>query len=105
LYLSQVDQYQNKQCCAGNNEKILDKTDCRLSLSDTVILIENGRSEIKRGNARAALLSELTDLSKEHKIDIACINASEKSMGFRLSFFGIPEELHQRFRNVWGVNR
>jgi hypothetical protein len=73
------------------------------SFADTTILIENGKAECKRGKACSALLFELTELSKNQDVNIACIKAWMTSTGFKLAFFGVPEHLRQRFRNVWGV--
>ena len=75
-----------------------------LPLADTVILIQNGRVDVKRGKVRTVLLAELAELSKAQSIEIACITADATPNGFRLSFVGIPKGLHQRFRNVWGAN-
>jgi hypothetical protein len=76
-----------------------------LPLADTVILVDNGKTVIKRGKIKSALKSQLDELAKSLRINTACINASENSRGFMITFFGISEEFHQRFRNVWGVNR
>ncbi len=75
-----------------------------LPLADTTLLVENGKVEVKRGHVRSVLLSELTELCQINHVTVACINARTKSTGFKLAFYGIPEELHQRFRNVWGVH-
>ena len=75
-----------------------------LPVAGTTILIEHERAALKRGRERSILLSELTELARHHHIEIGCIHAWTTSTGFRLAFFGIPTELHQRFRNVWGVH-
>ena len=75
-----------------------------ISLSEISIIIENGKAKVRRGNVRLGLKSELEELSHHNKINMACINAQTTAEGFRLSIYGVPKELQQRFRNVWGVN-
>lgn len=76
-----------------------------LPLAETTVLIKGGRAIRKRGDARSVLLYELTDLAKSNNITDACIHAaSAGNSGHRLSFYGIPRSLHQRFRNVWSAN-
>jgi hypothetical protein len=75
-----------------------------LPLTDTAILIEDGKAAIKRGKVRAVLLSELSELSRTNQIEIACILASTTATTFRLSFLGVPGCLRQRYLNVWNVN-
>jgi len=71
------------------------------------ILIIDGRAIAKTGKVRATLLVALGQLANKHHIEAACIHAvatnSARSSTFQLTFFGIPEELQQRFRNVWSV--
>jgi hypothetical protein len=76
-----------------------------LPLGDTTVLIDQGKVEVKRGKVSSRLLSELDELSKSMNIDVGCIHAQTTPVEFRLSFIGIPKELRQRFRNVWGANR
>jgi hypothetical protein len=76
-----------------------------LPLGDTTVLIADGGVVARRGNPRAALLSELSEWVKCNGIHDACVHASTTgASGFRLSLFGIPDSLHQRLRNVWGAN-
>ena len=76
-----------------------------LPLTDTVVLVQNGRVVAKRGRIRTALLSELAELVRCNQIQTACVMARTTASTFRLSFLGVPDEtLRQRFRNVWGVN-
>jgi len=75
-----------------------------LPLADTTLLITDARLEVRRGKVRAGLLRELNELLKLHPLAMACIQARTTQTGFRLSFHGIPQELHQRFRNVWSAN-
>ena len=75
-----------------------------LPLTDTAILIKDGKAAIKRGKVRAVLLAELTELSRTNQVEIACILARTTTATFRLSLFGVPEPLRQRYLNVWSAN-
>ena len=74
------------------------------STASVVVWIENGKPTVRRGQIRPALLSELADLATASQIATACILATTTDHGFRLTFHGIPESLHQRFRNVWSCH-
>lgn len=76
----------------------------RLSLADIVLVILHGRVQVQRGTVRPGLLSELGELVQHTHIENGCIQARIASSSIRLSFFGIPEKFHQRFRNVWSAN-
>ena len=76
-----------------------------LPLSNTTVLIVNGRARAKRGRVGTSVLSALSDLAKVSGVRHACIHASVKANGLaRLSLFGVPQSLKQRFRNVWGAH-
>jgi hypothetical protein len=75
-----------------------------LPLADVVVVIDHGRATVTRGSLRPGLLGELNDLAKILDIDPACIRARTSSLGYRLTFVGVPEEYRQRFRNVWGAS-
>lgn len=75
-----------------------------LPLTDTAILIENGKATVKRGKLRSVLLSEISELAGTNKIQLACIMARTTPATFKLSFAGIPKDLQQRFLNVWSAN-
>jgi hypothetical protein len=75
-----------------------------LPLSDVTVVIDNGRAVATRGTIRPGLLSELTEVARVMNIDSACIRAQATSLGWHLSFVGIPKECQQRFRNVWGAH-
>lgn len=74
-----------------------------LPLARTVVLLQDGKAEAKRGKARPALLAEIGDLSRQVGVDIACIHADHRGGASRLRFFGITVDFHQRFRNVWSA--
>ncbi len=74
------------------------------STAPVAVWIADGKVTVVRGRIRPALLSELADLANASQIDTACILASSTDHGFRLTFHGIPESLHQRFRNVWSCH-
>jgi hypothetical protein len=74
------------------------------STASVVVWIENGQATVRRGRIRPALLAELADLANASQIVTACILATTTDHGFRLTFHGIPEPLHQRFRNVWSCH-
>ncbi len=75
-----------------------------LPLGDTTLLITGEKVEVRRGQVRSGLLSELNELLRMYPLNIACIHARTTQTSYHLTFFGIPEDLHQRYRNVWGVN-
>jgi hypothetical protein len=76
-----------------------------LPLGSVTILIANGKATPRRGRPRSVLLSELSQLAQSNGIHLAAIHASAiGKSGYRLSLFGIPKRLHQRFRNVWAAN-
>ena len=76
-----------------------------LPLAPTTVLIADGKVVVKRGKIHSALVSALKQLAYSNEITIACIHATEiGNSGHKLSFFGIPDKLHQRFRNVWAAN-
>ncbi len=79
----------------------------RMPFRQISILILDGHAVAHRGKVRATLLAQLGALASRHNIDAACIHAvatnSARSSTFQLTIFGVPEELHQRFRNLWSV--
>jgi hypothetical protein len=76
-----------------------------LPFAETTVLFDRGQVEAKRGRPRNLLLAELKSLATANGIEDACIHATGYGKtGFKLYFTGIPKELHQRFRNVWGAN-
>jgi hypothetical protein len=84
--------------------KLRVKLAASLSRADAVVLIADGELEVRRGQLRAALLSDLQELARASGIRHACIHATFLDSRYELRFTGIPERLHQRFRNVWGAN-
>ena len=75
-----------------------------LPLTDASVIIADGKATVRRGNVRSVLLSELEELARSSGLDLGCIRAQTRGNGFRLSFYGVPPQLRQRFRNVWGAN-
>ena len=76
-----------------------------LPLADTTVLITDGNVVTRRGRTRPALRAELGELARTTGVVDACIHAyTTGHLGCRLSFFGIRDSLHQRFRNVWCAN-
>ena len=76
-----------------------------LPIAETTVLIVDGKAVVTRGKANSALASEVQGLASSSGVTIACIHGSEAgSAGHKLSIFGIPDNLHQRFRNVWAAN-
>jgi len=77
-----------------------------LPVAGTTILLMKGTARVKRGKVRSALISELTLLAEAEQIECGSIHVKQvQGRGDRLTFYGIPEALHQRFRNVWNANR
>ena len=75
-----------------------------LPLADTTVLIDGGRAEARRGVVHSRVLSALADLAGANGIETACVHARTAGKSLSLTLFGVPESLHQRFRNVWGAN-
>lgn len=75
-----------------------------LSFADATVLIQDGHAVAKRGAAPFILLAELAELARTNGIETACIHARMTGHGFSLTLFGVPQALHQRFRNVWAAN-
>ena len=77
-----------------------------LPLGNTTVLIESGKALRKRGKLPATLLSELSDVAASNDVRHACLHERDtRATGFKLRMFGVPADLHQRFRNVWAANR
>ena len=77
-----------------------------LPLGDATVLIENDKAVRRRGKLPATLLSELSDVAASNGVRHACLHErGTRGTGFRLRLFGVPADLRQRFRNVWGANR
>jgi hypothetical protein len=75
-----------------------------LPLGTTTVLIEDCRAKTTRGAAPPGLLAELSELARSNGVACACLHARKTVGGFSLALRGIPRQLHQRFRNVWGAN-
>jgi hypothetical protein len=74
------------------------------SLAESVVVVENGGVRVLRGAIRPSLLADLRELIGAFGIRNAWILAHKTPAGYRLSFFGIPPESQQRFRNIWAAH-
>ena len=77
-----------------------------LAADDSVFVIDlhNSRAELVKGNAPAGFASELTELVANAGIARGTIRGRRHQGHVRLLFSkDIPEETHQRIRNLWGI--
>ena len=74
------------------------------SLAQTIVVIENGKLKKKRGKVSGTLLNELSDLISAHNIKNGCLLFTKNGQQKKLKLIGIPDNLNQRFRNVWNAN-
>ena len=64
--------------------------------ADLVISFNEGRAKALKGKVKGAVLRGVEDLCEEKGIKKCEIHLSHGN----LSIYGVPENLHQRFRNV-----
>ncbi|MHC4887323.1 MAG: DUF3634 family protein [Planctomycetota bacterium] len=74
-----------------------------LPLGDTTILIQGGRVRCSRGEVNPSLLGDIGDVLRLAGVAGGCIHARAGGGAIRLRIYGIPQQLHQRLRNVWTV--
>jgi hypothetical protein len=70
------------------------------------IELRNGSAFVKSGQPPAGLVAEFSTTAGDAGLDRGTIYAVRAAHGLTLDFSGeIPDSLHQRFRNVFGVYR
>lgn len=71
-----------------------------------VIELRSGSASVKSGEPPAGLVAEFSTTAKDVGVERGTIYVVRASHGLTLDFSPeIPDSLHQRFRNVFGVYR
>ena len=69
-----------------------------------IIRIHDGNMVMEKGKVVKKFLDECTELSKSNGENSGKIFGVESEYGLRLEFSNnIPENIQQRFRNIWGI--
>ena len=70
------------------------------------VVIENGTANTIRGSVPGSFLADCDSIARDHDIRKGSIRGVRRSQGLTLDFSrDIPEESHQKFRNVFEVIR
>jgi hypothetical protein len=70
------------------------------------VVIEDSRAELRQGKARAAFVTDCTEIAQQQGIDHGVIYGVRKGDRMSLAFSGnIPAGDRQRFRNAWGFHK
>lgn len=77
----------------------------RLPLGNPTLLFSKGKIKVLRGKVRSVQVTDLQLVASEQGITDGCIHIQKRNgQGEHLSFYGIPESVQQRIRNVWNVH-
>lgn len=70
-----------------------------------VVIVRDGKAELKAGKVPGRILSETADLCKQCNITKATISVYRRQGGCSLQFSSeVPREVHQMFRNLWSLH-